>query len=239
MKKISVVTPCYNEADNVRGFRDAITGVFATLPYELEVVFVNDGSADDTQKNLFALAAEDPRVKYIEFLKNAGQQAATSAGLTHATGDAVMMMDVDLQHPPHLIPEFIQMWETGNDAVFGVRKKRAEEVWYRGITSKVAALIINLGEGNPLPLNCSDFSIMDRSVVEAFKKLPSRAVMTRFQIARASKKRAFIPFDVATRAAGQSKYTVGKLMKLLWKSTFGKSVGTLPRYKIKTTNLHV
>lgn len=237
MKKVSIVTPCYNEAVNIPAFHAAVSRVFETLPYELEMVFVNDGSMDGTQDILLALSAKDSRVKYIEFERNFGQQAATSAGLHHATGDAIMMMDVDLQHSPTLIPAFIQKWEEGSDAVFGVRRSRAEESLFRSIGSKTAAVIIGMSAGSSLPNDASDFSIMDRRVVEAFKKLPAHAVMTRFQIARVSKKRTFIPFDVAPRAAGESKYTMLTLAKLLWKSTVGASTGVI-RYAIRNTNFH-
>ncbi len=237
MKKISVVTPCYNEAENIEPFHTAITHAFSSLPYELEIVYVNDGSSDTSEERIRALSLRDPRVKYIFFAKNAGQQAATSAGLVHASGDAVMMMDVDLQHPPHLIPDFIERWEEGNEVVFGIRRARSDDSPLRGITSKIAATIIALGEGWRLPRDTSDFSIMDRSVVQAFKKLPPRAVMTRFQVARAARAYAFIPFDVPPRTIGESKYTYKKLLTLLWKSTFGKSLGTLPRYEIKETNI--
>src|SRR5947208_1723309 len=113
MKTISVVTPCFNEAAGIKTFYDSVSRVFEQLPYVLELVFVNDGSTDNSQRILEALAAGDARVKFIEFTRNFGQQAATAAGLARASGDAVIMMDSDLQHPPTLIPKFISTWEQG------------------------------------------------------------------------------------------------------------------------------
>lgn len=235
MKRISVVVPAHNEERSIPRLLEALHDVFSHLPYELELLVVDDTSTDATLEALKRLASTDPRVKYLSFATNAGQQAATSAGLSYATGDAVIIMDADLQHPPSIIPAFIEKWEEGSMLVFGVRATHTHESFLRGLASGMANALINIRHRSGLPSNTADFSLIDRSVVEAFKKLPAREVMTRYRLAGLTRVRAYVEFPVTVRVEGESKYTYGKLLKLFWKSFVGRRMpGTL--YEVGETN---
>lgn len=234
MKRISIVVPSYNEAENIRRVYTELTGVFKELPYELELVYVDDGSSDESFEILIALAREDARVKYVRFVRNFGQQAATAAGLAYATGDAVMLMDADLQHPPALIPVFITAWETGNAIVFGVRRGRADDGFVRRLVSRTFGALM---QGSTLPNGTADFCILDRTVVDAFKRLPPQKTMTRIRIAQLNGNRSYIPFDVAARAAGERKYTLRKLIALFSMNVFhSKAIAREPVYTVARTN---
>lgn len=236
MKRISVIVPAHNEEKSIPRLLEALDEVFSHLSYELEFLVVDDTSTDSTLAVIQRLAEQDARVKYLSFGTNAGQQAATSAGLMYATGDAVIIMDADLQHPPSVIPDFIRAWEKGSRIVFGVRATHAHESTLRSIASAMANGLINLRHHSRLPNNTADFSLADRTVVEAFKRLPAREVMTRYRLAGLSLERAYVPFPVTARVSGGSKYTYGKLFRLFWKSFLGRKIsGTL--FTIAHTNI--
>ncbi len=235
MKRISVVVPAHNEERSIPLLLTALDAVFQTLPYELELVVVDDASTDGTLQVLKELAREDTRVKYVSFAKNAGQQAATTAGLEYASGDAAMIMDADLQHPPAIIPALIQKWEQGSRLVFGVRATHTHESRLRSIASGLANALINIRHRSGLPSNTADFSLIDRGIVNKFIHLPPRAVMTRYRLAGLTRVRAYVEFPVTQRLEGESKYTYRKLLKLFWKSFIGRKVpGTL--YEVGETN---
>ena len=236
MKRISVVVPAHNEEKSIPRLLEALDDVFTHLSYELELVVVDDTSTDHTLEAVKGLAQKDPRVKYLSFAKNAGQQAATSAGLTYATGDAVIIMDADLQHPPSIIPMLVQKWEQGSTLVFGVRATHTHESFLRSVASGTANALINVRHASGLPANTADFSLIDRSIVEKFKQLPAREVMTRYRLAGLSSKRAFVPFPVTLRTEGESKYTYTKLLRLFWKSFVGKKIRG-PLFTIGETNI--
>lgn len=237
MKVISIVVPCFNEEGNIQLFKETVSEVFTSLPYRLELIFVDDGSTDSTIEVIERLAREDERVKLIQLSRNFGQQAATAAGLSLATGDAVMIMDADLQHPPSLIPAFINSWEAGYPVVFGVRERQSKESLFRHLTSRLANTIFSLRHARGLPYQVADFSIIDRKAVEAFKRLPPQRVMTRYRIARVAKKRAYISFPVTERVAGASKYTYSKLLRLFCENIFARSRTLEPLYVIARTNI--
>lgn len=236
MKRISVVVPAHNEERSIPRLLETLHDVFSHLRYELELLVVDDTSTDKTLEVVQHLASTDARVKYLSFATNAGQQAATSAGLSYATGDAVIIMDADLQHPPSIIPALIQKWEEGSMLVFGVRVTHTHESFLRGLASGMANALINIRHCSGLPGNTADFSLIDRSVVEEFKKLPAREVMTRYRLAGLSTKRAYVAFPVTLRTEGESKYTYKKLLRLFWKSFVGKRIpGTL--YEVGSSNI--
>lgn len=227
--------PAHNEEPNVPLLLAALDTVFKTLSYELELLVVDDASTDGTLRVLKNLAQQDVRIKYVSFAKNAGQQAATTAGLEYASGDAVVIMDADLQHPPAVIPEFIKRWESGSKLIFGVRATHTHESKLRNIASGVANALINIRHHSGLLGNTADFSLVDRSIVEAFKKLPVYEVMTRYRLAGLTRQRAYVEFTVTERVEGESKYTYANLLKLFWRSFVGhRLVGIL--YEVGETN---
>ncbi|WP_332027693.1 glycosyltransferase family 2 protein, partial [Kaistella sp.] len=166
MKKISVVIPAHNEEGNISLIYERIREVFSKLEnYRFEIIFVNDGSRDDTQKVIEELAQNNDEVKYIEFSRNFGHQHAVKAGMDCSTGNAMISMDADLQHPPELIPELIKRWEEGFDIVYTIRtypkqisafKRKTSTLYYKFLT-RISD--VNLSEGGG-----SDFRLMDASV---------------------------------------------------------------------------
>lgn len=233
-KRISIVIPAHNETENIGSVYLAIAEVFAQLPYDLEVVFVNDGSTDRTQDAIERLASHDRRIRYVEFAGNFGQQAATAAGVSYATGDAAMIMDADLQHPPALIPSFVALWEEGHDAVFGVRRDRGSESMFRQITSRFAGIILNMRWRAGLPRDVSDFCLVDRALIDRFKLLPPTRAMTRFRLGSLGGKRTYITFDLAERPEGEGHYNVWRLTRMLLDTLTGFPVSQA--YIVKNTN---
>lgn len=238
MKRVTIVVPAYNEAENIQRLYTLITHVFVQRHCEFELLFINDGSGDDTQSVLEILASKDARVKYLMLARNSGQQAATAAGLAYASGDAVMIMDADLQHPPSYIPLFIEAWERGGEAIFGVRKARAGESQLRRFFSRTFWRIMNLLIGINLPPDASDFCLLDKKVVEKFRQLPHCNLMTRTRIAMIRARREYISFDVAERQHGESRYSLIKLVTLCIRNIVARYTpcSTAPRYAVHHTN---
>lgn len=214
-KTISIIVPAHNEEQNVPLIAAELVSVFATLPrYAYEIIFVNDGSRDNTQRAIDALAAANPYIKTIEFSKNFGKEAATTAGFHHAIGDAVMAIDADLQHPPTLIPQFIKRWEEGIDVVIGQRTKMLGQSLLKRVCSYMFYKAINTISSTPIEPRATDFRLVDRVVVDEFNKLTERDRMTRGLIDWLGFRRAFITFEAPERAHGEASYSLLKLMKL-------------------------
>jgi polyisoprenyl-phosphate glycosyltransferase len=214
-KKISIIVPVYNEEKNVPLVYNELTKLFKTLPdYELELVFVNDGSADGSQENILKLANADSRVKFLEFSRNFGKELATSAGLNASTGDAAMMIDADLQHPIHLIPQFIEKWEEGNDVVIGVRRERKGEGFIKVWGSKIFNLLIERLSDTEMMHNATDFRLMDRMVVNEFKKFSEKNRITRGLVDWLGFKKEVVYFDTDARKFGEARYGFFKLLRL-------------------------
>lgn len=225
---VSIVVPVYNEADNVRELYRAVSEVLKNLPYEREFVFVDDGSSDGSDIQVEQLAKDDPRVKFLQFSRNFGQQAATSAGIMHASGDAVITMDADLQHPPRLIPEFLRVWEEGAEVVIGVRNPRKDQSIARRIGTHLFFRLMNAISEAETMVNASDFRLLDRKVADAFSKLTERRRLTRALIDWLGFKRTYVRFDVDDRFSGRTHYTYSQLLTLAFSSIIAHS--RLPLY---------
>ena len=216
MKLISIVVPAYNEEKNIPLVSDAIKKVFQPLAsrYDFEIVFINDGSHDNTFGEMEKLAQADPRVKYINFSRNFGKEIATTAGINNCSGDACIMIDADLQHPVELIPEFIKKWENGADVVIGVRKESKSDSAFKKTGSKLFYKILNrIAEMKVIP-GSTDFRLIDRKVIEEFKRFTERGRMTRALIDWLGFDRSFIYFDAKERINGTASYSVWKLTRL-------------------------
>ena len=170
---LSIVTPCFNEADNVAELHRRLDAVAAQLGGEIEFVFVDDGSRDATLDRLKELADKDSRVRILALSRNFGHQAALSAGIDHATGDAVVVMDADLQHPPELILQFVAKWQEGYDLVYAYRE---------GVKPRFGYRIINRLMKVSVPPESADFRLMSRRLVNAFRRMPERARFIRGMI---------------------------------------------------------
>ena len=210
-KKISIVVPVYNEEAIVAEFYRALKEVLNTLGYAYEVIFVDDGSVDATPQILRRFAKEDARMKVLSFSRNFGHSAAISAGLAYASGDAVIIIDSDLQDPPEALKKFCETWERGAEEVYGIRAKRKEWLGKRFAYWLFYRLLQRLSP-IPIPLDSGDFSLLDRKVVDLLNSLPERGRFVRGLRAWTGFRQVGVPFERAKRRAGQSKYTFGKLL---------------------------
>ncbi|MFA9388721.1 MAG: glycosyltransferase [Prolixibacteraceae bacterium] len=211
--KISIVVPCYNETESIREFYRVITEVLNSK-YHYELIFVNDGSTDDTLSQLKELADRNANVKYISFSRNFGHQNALKAGLDLSEGDAVISLDADLQHPPRLIPTLIQKWEEGNDVVYTVREEHASIGFFKKITSRTFYKMMNGLSETKIEIGASDFRLLDRKVVDVLKSMPESSLFLRGMISWMGFQQMAIPYQADERFAGQSKYTIRKMIKL-------------------------
>ncbi len=204
---LSVVIPTFNEALSVELLFARLMPVLDGLDVKCEVIIVDDGSRDDTPKKVAACSAQDPRIKLVCFSRNFGKEAALSAGLEHASGQAVVQIDADLQHPPELIPTFFDAWREGHEIVYGTRRSRDDEPWLRrkfkiGFYKLFAAISeVELLKG------AGDFILLDRKVADALLSLPERGRFTKGLYAWVGFRRKAVPFDVAPRNHGVSGWS--------------------------------
>jgi len=209
----SLVVPAYNEAEVLPLLHQRLTAVMAPLAEPYEIIVVNDGSSDRTADVLAELAGADSHLRYLTLARNFGHQVALTAGLEHATGDAVITLDADLQHPPELIPELIGRWREGFEIVYTERRDTAGVGWSKKLTSRLFYAVINRASATQIPLGAADFRLLDRRVVLALRHLPERARFLRGLIAWLGYRQTVVPFDAAERAAGQTKYTLGRMVR--------------------------
>lgn len=214
MKKISIVIPAYNEEGNAALMYDKIKNVFSELPgYKFEIIFVNDGSRDNTQQVLEKLSAENEEVKYIEFSRNFGHQSAVKAGIDNAFGNAVISMDGDLQHPPELIPEMIAKWEAGFDIVYTIRKYPKDISLLKRKTSALFyKLLSTLSDVNLTNGGGSDFRLFDANVTEVMRKFNEDDLFLRGLSTWVGFKQTGIAFTACERVSGASSYNLKKMI---------------------------
>lgn len=213
MDRLSIVVPVFNEAEVLPAFYDRLGAAIAGLPCELEILFVDDGSRDATASILEGLAARDSRVKVLSLTRNFGHQAALSAGLDHATGDAVVLIDADLQDPPELIRDFHARWKEGYQVVFGRRQRLAEGFLKRRVYHGFYRLL-HLLANVEIPVDTGDFSLVDRRVVDTLRALPERTRFLRGLRSWVGLRQTGIEYVRPPRHAGRSKYSLAKLFKL-------------------------
>ncbi len=212
-KKISIIIPVYNESKNVPLVYQALVDHLEQLPYDFELIFVDDGSRDDSPQVIEALAKQDHRLRFVELARNFGKEAATSAGLHRAKGDAAMMIDADMQMPPSLIKEFLHKWENGADVVIGVFATR-NMGFMRKTGARIFYRIMGMISNTTVVPHATDFRLLDRKVVKMFAKLPEHNRMTRGLIDWLGFRRDYIFFNQAPRKHGQPNYSIKKLIDL-------------------------
>lgn len=211
--ELSIVVPLLNEQENLGELHRRISDVLAAIDINAEIVLVDDGSQDSTPRLLDALAARDHRVVAIQLTRNFGHQAAVTAGIDHARGHAVVVMDADLQDPPELIGDFVRLWRSGHDVVYAVRERRKESLSKRLAYSLFYRLLKSIGEFD-IPRDSGDFCLMDRRVVDALKSLPERVRFVRGLRAFVGFRQIGLAYDRPGRERGKTKYTLGKLAAL-------------------------
>jgi glycosyltransferase involved in cell wall biosynthesis len=210
---LSVVVPVYNEQEVLSAFCERLDATLRTLPCDAEILFVNDGSVDGTAAILEALAKRDSRVRVLTFTRNFGHQAALCAGVDHCSGDAVVLIDADLQDPPELITDFYAKWREGYQVVYGRRRRLEEGVAKRSIYHlfyRLLRLLANID----IPLDSGDFSLIDRRVVESLRALPERTRFLRGLRSWIGLRQIGLEYVRHARHSGESKYSVAKLFKL-------------------------
>jgi len=228
MKKISIVIPAYNEEENLTQIRLAVDEVFKTLSgYSYEIIFVNDGSRDNTQAILEQLAGKFTQVKFIEFSRNFGHQNAVKAGLDFADGNCVISMDGDMQHPPEMIPQLIQKWEEGFDIVYTIRKYSKNISYFKRKTSDFFYHLLSSLSDVELEKGSSDFRLMDASVVDVVRSSGESDIFLRGLVKWVGFKQYSIPFVAADRFAGSSKYSLGRMIKFAFTGITAFSVKPL------------
>ena len=205
---ISAVLPSYNECEGLPTVVASVAQVLAATGFSYEIVIVDDGSADATREVAAELCTRYPALRYIRFSRNFGKEAALSAGLKAAAGDAVILMDSDGQHPPSLIPVFLEKWQQGFEVVAGVQKSR-EESWPKRLFKRAYYHLMEAGSHVSIPPDAGDFRLLDRKVVDAINSLPERNRFMKGLYAWVGFRTEFLPFKAEARVAGETKFTWG------------------------------
>jgi dolichol-phosphate mannosyltransferase len=213
VRKLSVLCPAYEEEAVLPRFHAELTAVLDALPpeYEVEIIYVDDGSEDGTLAVLRRLAAADNRVRYFSLSRNFGHQAAITAGLEHATGDAVITLDSDLQHPPALIPTLLEKWREGNDIVMTLREEDPDVGPFKRVTSRAFFEVMRWLSETEMRIAASDYRLMSRRSVDALLRFPETHRFLRGMVHWLGFPTATVRFQVARRGAGRSKFTFRRL----------------------------
>jgi len=209
---ISIVVPFYNEEESVALFFKVIAAVIDKLTdYQFEIVCVNDGSKDHTLKNLIAIKQTDPRLKIIDLSRNFGKEAALTAGIDAASGDAVIPIDADLQDPPQLMVTMLEKWREGYEVVLAKRSSRASDTFLKRISANLFYRLQNAVSDYEIPNNVGDYRLLDRKAVDALKQLPERRRFMKGMFAWVGFKTTTLEYVRETRNAGKSKFSGWKL----------------------------
>ena len=212
MKTISIVVPVFNEEDNIEHFYESVCKVMESLPYDFELIYVDDGSKDRSREILRSLEKQDERVQSIFLARNSGHQLALTCGLDNADGDAVITMDGDMQHPPELIPVLLEKWEQGYEVVQTIRKTTEGVSAMKKLTSYYYYKLLNKLSNVHIQEGGSDFRLMDRVVVKAFRRYREHARFIRGMIGAMGFRQVQIEFVAPKRFAGVSKFSPRKML---------------------------
>jgi len=212
--KISIVLPVFNEASNIAPLHAALVPHLESVSMDYEILFVDDGSTDGSVEEIRKLRAANDRVRLLSLSRNFGHQIALTAGIDHASGDAIILMDSDLQHPPALIPQLIARWLDGFEVVHTVRRTTADAGWPKRATAAAFYRVFRLLSRVDLPSNAADFRLIDRKVADALRGIRERTRFLRGLTVWTGYRSATIPFDAPTRQAGETKYSPARMLKL-------------------------
>src|SRR5436190_16537527 len=213
--ELSLVFPIYNEEENIPELYRRITAVLDENKIKnAEILFVNDGSRDRSEEQIRDLRKQDPRVKLINFSRNFGHQAAITAGIDHSRGDATILMDADLQDPPHVIGEMLEKWREGGEIVYAVRRKRDDDTFTKRLFAKTFYRLLQYVSSIDIPLDTGDFCLLDRKVVTHLKALPEKNRFLRGLRSWLGFKQVPVEFERPARFAGEAKYTFKQSLRL-------------------------
>jgi glycosyltransferase involved in cell wall biosynthesis len=211
--ELSVVIPAFNEESNVTMMHERLVAALDEEVDGLEILYVDDGSADATWECVQALAAEDPRVRGLRFARNFGHQAALTAGVDAARGTAVVIIDGDLQDPPEVIPEMVARWREGFEVVYGQREEREGETWFKLLTAKAFYRILRGITHVEIPVDTGDFRLMGPRAVEAFRALPERNRFIRGLVSWIGFPQTAVRYKRQARQVGETKFPVRKMLR--------------------------
>jgi len=221
---LSVVVPVHDEQESLEELARRLTASLDALPeLDAEVILVDDGSRDASYPMMVALGARDSRIKVVQLSRNFGHQVALTAGVELASGDAVVVMDGDLQHPPELIAEFVRLWREGNDVVYGVMQERPEG-WFKRTSARAFYGLLRRLTKVDMPAAAGDFRLVDRVAVDAFVSMRERDRYVRGMFAWLGFRQAGVDYVPPPRYAGRSKYTVRRMARLAFDAIFSFSI---------------
>lgn len=210
---ISIVVPVWNEAETLPELYKRMAGVMDALEEQTELILVNDGSTDDSLEHMRAFWEADPRIKVLSFSRNFGHQMAITAGIDYAAGDAVVVIDADLQDPPEVIHDLVAEWKNGAEVVLAVRTDRIGESWFKKLTASAFYRIIDHLTELKIPVDTGDFRLMDRKVVEALKRVREHHRFMRGLSVWVGFKQAEVTYVRQERFAGSTKYPLRKMVR--------------------------
>ncbi len=215
MKTITIIIPCYNEAQSLPLLHAELCKLSESESgYNWEYLFINDGSRDTTIEELEKLHAQDKRCNYVDLSRNYGKEVALLAGFDYATGDCAVIMDADLQHPPHVVHEMLRKWEQGYDDVYARRKSRGKESWLRKRLSLAYYRLLSKSTRIDVLPNVGDFRLLDRRCIDALRQLREQSRYTKGMYCYIGFKKTFVEFETQDRVAGQSSMSYSVLVKL-------------------------
>ncbi len=221
--RYSIIAPIYNEEGNIQILYDRICEVMDSTGEDWELVTVNDGSRDRSLEMLQEISRKDPRIKVLNFARNFGHQIAVTAGLDYASGDAVVIIDADLQDPPEMILEMIERWKAGYDVVYAIREERQGESWFKLLTAKIFyRLIYRITDVN-IPLDTGDFRLMDEKVVGALQSMREHNRFIRGMTSWIGFKQTGVSYVRQARHSGETKYPLGKMVRFAMDAITGFS----------------
>jgi len=210
---LSVVVPCFNEQDVLPRTHARLRGALTDLSLDHELIYVDDGSRDRTVEVLRELQRDDPRIRVVRLSRNFGHQLAVTAGVDHARGDAVVLIDADLQDPPEVIREMVERWREGYHVAYGVRVAREGETPFKRWTAAVFYRLLQRFSDVTIPLDTGDFRLMDRVVVDALREMGEQDRFIRGMISWIGFRQVAVPYTREARLAGESKYPFFKMLR--------------------------
>lgn len=223
---VSLIVPVFNEAESVRRFAETVTQVLAGVA-TFEIVFVNDGSRDATERTIETLLAEGKPLRLVNLSRNFGKEAALAAGLSHAGGDVIIPMDVDLQDPPELIPEMLERWREGAKIVNARRIDRSQDTWAKRVSAAAYYRIFNWLAENPIPSNVGDFRLLDRDVVDAVLQIEDRSRFNKGIFSWVGFETVEVTYERPARADGDTSWSWWRLWTLALDGIFASSTAPL------------
>ncbi len=213
-KEISVVVPIYFEEENIYPLYERIIGVISEeMNLDYEIIFVNDGSKDDSVNNIKKLINKDQNIRLLNFSRNFGHQVAVTAGLEHTEGEVVVIIDADLQDPPELIRDMYEKYKEGYDVVYAKRKSRAGESFFKKKTAKLFYRVLDFMSDVDIPLDTGDYRLMSRRVVEQLNDMPEKNRFIRGLVTWVGYKQTYVEYNRDKRHAGETGYSLSKMIK--------------------------